>query len=289
MSKMPPLETNDDGLPMREKGGKWTYNKLYFLNAYFGRFIVSMRNRQWKAINYIDLFAGPGKNKLPDGRIILGSPLLALSQKRSFDHYYFSDIDPSNISVLKQRCAQYSMPGRISSFPDDANRIVDRVVYEIKQTQGVYTKGDWPCLNLAFLDPEGMELHWETVAKLASLRTDMIIYYPQMGITRDAPAQIQENNPTSIDEFFGDTTWREIYQRHQNGEESFLHRALLDLYKQKFSGFGYKVEEPISEPVFKNKRDAPLYRLLFVSKHELGNKFWADVIENLPDGQMRLI
>lgn len=269
-------------------GGEWTYDKLYFVNAYFGRFIVSMRKKNWRAIHYIDLFAGPGKNSLP-GRVIMGSPLLALSQKQPFDHYFFVDNVPANIDTLKQRCSQFPEKNNISFFPGNANHVVNQIVAEIEKIDGVFIQGSWISLNLAFLDPEGLELHWDTVAKLASLRTDLIIYYPQMGITREAPQQVQSQPPTSIDTFFGNTTWRDIYHRHQRGDEAYLHRALLDHYKQQLAAFGYKIEDPLPEPLFKNTKDAPLYRLLFVSKHPLGNKFWTDVTNNLPNGQLRLM
>lgn len=286
--QLPSLDSFDDKLPFRPTG-LWTYNKLYYLNAYIDRFIVSMRDKNWRAIHYIDLFAGPGKNRLPDGRIILGSPLLALSQKRPFDRYFFSDIQPANVDILKKRCAEYANKYlKISFQVGDANEVVDQVVDIISQIdKPVIDK--WSSLNLAFLDPEGLELQWETVEKLACRRTDMIIYYPQMGITREAPQEIEQSSPSRIDLFFGDTRWRQIYQQHRKGKESFLHRTLLDYYKSKLGTFGYQVDDPLPEPLFTNSKDAPLYRLLFVCKNPLGNKFWADITKNLPNGQMRLM
>ncbi len=289
MSKLPSLETNDDGLPMREGGGEWTYGKLYYLNAYFGRFIVSMRRKKWRTINYIDLFAGPGKNRLLDGRVIISSPLLALSQKQHFDRYFFADINPVYIDALDQRCSNSPEYSKISFYTGDANQLVDQIIKEVHEIDATYIQETWTSLNLAFLDPEGLELHWNTIKKLASLRTDLIIYYPQMGITRNAPKEINHQPTTSIDEFFGDTTWRDIYHQYQRREEAFLHRALLDHYKEKLVQLGYDAEDPLPEPLFKNIREAPLYRLLFASKHPLGNKFWNDVTKNLPDGQMRLM
>lgn len=287
-NQLPPLETNDDQLPLRPCKGLWTYDKLYYLNAYIDRFIVSMRHKNWRAIHYIDLFAGPGKNSLPDGRIIAGSPLLALSQKHPFDRYFFSDLAPENINALKQRCALHAQSQKITFQVGDANEVVKQVIQDIHQIDRPRTD-QWPSLNLAFLDPEGLELRWETVEKIAERRTDMIIYYSQMGITRDALQEIQQQPPSKIDLFFGDTGWRKIYQQHQRGEEAFLHRALLDYYKNKLGAFGYKVEDPLSEPIFTNSKNAPLYRLLFVCKSPLGNKFWADVTRNLPSGQLRLM
>lgn len=71
------ISDNKEGLSVRE-AGDWTYEKLYFLSEYLNRFIISMRKNKWRSINYIDLYSGPGKNCLRDGKIILGSPLIAL-------------------------------------------------------------------------------------------------------------------------------------------------------------------------------------------------------------------
>lgn len=278
----PSLETVDDGLPMRV-GGAWAYAKLHFLNEYLYRFIVSMRRKNWRAIHYIDLFAGPGRNRLDGGKVIHGSPILALSQPYPFDCYFFGDYDSDLISILKQRCQTFTdRTDKIKYLVGDANEKVDTVCQHIQEINKAYIPQVGPSLNLAFLDPEGFELHWETVAKLAAYRTDMIIYYPQMGITRDAKVA-----PTAIDSFFGDKHWREIYTQHKKGEIQYLHRALLDYYKQKLQKFGY-VEDPLSEPLFTNSKQAPMYRLLFVSKHALGNQFWEDVNKRLPNGQMRM-
>ncbi len=287
MSTISSLETVDDGLPLRDSG-EWAFDKLFYVNAYLARFIVSMRGKNWRAINYIDLFSGPGKNKLRDGRIICGSPLLALQQKQRFDEYFFVDQSIENINALQARCPDH-MRDDVMFIKGDANQVVNTIVTKIKTNDNMFRRGIGCCLNLAFLDPEGLELHWDTVAMLATCRTDMIIYYPQMGITREARHQNSLSSITSIDRFFGDSHWREIYQRCQKGDEQFMHRTLLDHYKKKLAGFGYEVEDPLPEPLIKNSKEAPLYRLLFVSKHKLGNRFWADITKRLPNGQLRLI
>ena len=276
---------NKEGLLLRETGD-WTPGKLYFLAMYISRFVVSMKSKEWRSVNYIDLFSGPGKNRLPDNKIILGSPLIALSQRVLFDRYYFADIESNNINALKQRCANYSTSTNINYCVGDANVSVNHVVDEIKALNTKYVKGKWSSLNLAFLDPEGLELHWSTVERLAELRTDLIIYYSQMGITRNASEGVTMPPATSIDRFFGDTNWRQIYQENQVGNK--FHRALLDYYKSKLEGFGYQIKDPLDEPLFRNSKETPLYRLLFVSKDPLGNRFWNDVTKKYITGQMRL-
>lgn len=282
------FSNNDEGLLVRDTG-EWTLGKIYFLARYIARFVVSMKGskQKWRSVNYIDLFAGPGKNRLPDKKIILGSPLIALSQKSIFDRYYFSDSDSNSVNALKQRCVKYSDAAAIKFSLGDANNCVDSVVDDIKGQNTNFIKDKWPSLNLAFLDPEGLELHWRTVARLAELRTDLIIYYSQMGITRNAPIEINLPSNTSIDLFFGDTNWRKIY-RDNPPDGIGLHRALLDYYKSKLGSFGYIVEDPLDEPSFKNSKEATMYRLLFVSKHPLGNAFWQDVTKRYASGQERL-
>jgi len=167
------ISDNKEGLPVRE-AGDWTNEKLYFLSEYLNRFIISMRKSKWRSINYIDLYSGPGKNCLRDGKIILGSPLIALNQNTLFDRYYFSDLDSKNVDVLRQRCANSTNIGNVIFRIGDANKIVDVIAKDLYSQDQIFIKDKWSTLNLAFLDPAGLELHWTTVERLANLRTDLI-------------------------------------------------------------------------------------------------------------------
>lgn len=290
MSKRPNFDlicNNDEGLPVRQ-AHKWSLEKLNILQRYGYMFITSLWNKGRSSINYIDLFSGPGKNYLKDKKkYCLGSPLIALSFTKKFDHYYFSDIKPKNIAALKQRCTNFQNYGDIIFKTGDANIIVDKIIEELKKFDLGITDKRKSSINLAFLDPEGLELNWSTVEKLAGLRTDMIIYYPQMAISRNAKNQMGKPPFTSIDLFFGDTHWRTIYKKYSQGGIS-LHRPLLDHYKEKLEGFGYQVKDITPEPVFTNTRGGKLYRLFFVSKHQLGNQFWNIATSKSRDGQERL-
>jgi len=152
-----------------------------------------------------------------------------------------------------------------------------------------YIPDVWPSLNLALLDPEGLELKWNTVEALASVkRMDLIIHYPEMGITRDAKNQMLQEPPTSLDELFGGLEWRKIYQQYQARETQFLHRELINLYKQKLSDLGYEKVEG-DEPLMRNTKQGKLYRLIFASKHSFGQKLWHQIIKKDFSGQKRLL
>jgi len=282
------FEESDDGL-MTHEVGEHTEQKIHYLRHYMARFVVSMRKKQWRSVNYIDPFCASGKGETSKGKIILGSPLQALSQGSSFDQYFFSDSDSSRVNALKERCKPHPDFSKIKFDIQDANIKIKQIAKEIASTDKRWLPGQWQSLSLAFLDPYGLELHWESVETLARLRTDMIIYYSQMGITRQAPKEINEPSPTHIDLFFGSTQWRAIYKKYQMRDELTLHRGLLDFYKANLAKFDYKVSDPVPEPLITNSNSAPLYRLLFVSKHDLGNRFWTDVNEIRLDGQMSLL
>ncbi len=286
------LQPEADGLLMHQSKS-WSTIKLDYLTRYLERFIVAMRVKKWRAIHYIDLFAGPGKNRINESdEIVLGSPLIALTHKRPFDRYFFSDIEADNIAALDQRCAASQQHKKVICSVGDANEQVNTIKARIDQIDRKYISGgnSWSSLNIAFLDPFGLELKWSTVETLAQVKfMDLIIYYSQMGITREASKEICKPTPTIIDEFFGSTEWRTIYREYQKRDEMFYHRKLLDLYKGKLEEFGYVIREVVTdEPLIRSaKRRAPLYRLLFASKHKLGNKFWNDVTRKDATGQMK--
>jgi three-Cys-motif partner protein len=150
-------------------------------------------------------------------------------------------------------------------------------------------------LNLAFLDPFGLELEWSTVAKLGSLpRCDLLIHYSQQGFSRYIKKAFQTENETKVDSFFGSNEWRDIYAKWcQEPRKRGLTRDLIDFYKKRLKTLGYQeVKQPdemLTEPLIRNKeRNSPLYRLIFASKHPLGEKFWKAIIGHDLYGQKQM-
>lgn len=168
---------------------------------------------------------------------------------------------------------------------------VEEVVNEIKYIDRSRSKELWTSLNLAFLDPDGLELDWKTVETLASVtKMDLIIFYSQSGLTRNFENCINSDSETVIDNFFGNRNWRKIYKASLLGE-SGVHRKLIDLYKSQLTSLGYadiKDIEDGAEPLMKNSKDAPLYRLIFASKHPRGHDFWSKVVKRDVFGQGKL-
>jgi three-Cys-motif partner protein len=278
MSMNPYLDPRPDGLLMRESG-QWTAEKLDYVRRYLGIFETSMRGK-WEVRQYIDLFAGPGKVcDRASGEVFLGSPLLALTAEFPFTHYYFVDKDEECMDALRQRYNASPHSDRVWSRDGDCNELVHSIVEKVRQH-------DDSSLGVAFLDPSGVgDLKWLTVEKLATVkRMDLILLYPEGPLNRAIPSCIAARSPTAVDDFFGGERWREIYGMHGHG--GIPRRELTDLYRDNLRALGYL--ESAVEPLITNiARNAPMYRLLFASKHPLGPHFWDKITQRNVYGQLR--
>ncbi|MCP4141992.1 MAG: three-Cys-motif partner protein TcmP [Chloroflexi bacterium] len=283
------LLPEDDGLPTREFG-KWTIQKVEYLKKYISQSATSMRGKPWRQRSYIDMFSGTGKFELKGTNDIhLGSPLLALTTQHPFTHYYFVDYIEKNIDILRERSS--SLPLQKKFYVGDANEKVKEIVRELQIADKKFISGKWPSFNLVFLDPDGLELEWRTVEALAQIKImDMVIHYSQSGLTRNLDRCYASTDETIIDKFFGDEGWRQIYKTWQyKSSKKGLHRELMDYYQDKLKALGY-VDIDSPEPLMKTAQtNAPLYRLVFASKHKLGHKFWKQGTQVDINGQRRLL
>ena len=285
------LLPENDGLPARIFG-KWTAIKIDYLQRYIDLFETSMRGKPWCARCYLDLYSGAGKYQIEgQSSVHLGSALVGITTKHPFTNYFFTDKSQENVDMLMKRCESV-INIKKKFYVGDANIRVKEIVEEIKSLERNRSRDQWTSLNLAFLDPDGLELEWTTIESLASVnKMDLIIYYSQSGLTRNFENCINLDTETDIDRFFGDNEWRNIYRASQHGKSLGLHRKLIDYYKHKLSTLGYadiKDIEDGAEPLMKNSKEAPLYRLIFASKHARGHDFWNKVIKKDAFGQGKL-
>ncbi len=212
---------------------------------------------------------------------MLGSPLLALTTRFPFDNLFLVEMGIDEFNALETRVHASERDSRAVLYNEDCNVAVDTVVARIGQIDKEFIDGIWPCLNLAFLDPEGLEVEWQTVKKLASLqRMDLIINFSTSGITRNARLAVDNEDFTTVDCFFGTRDWRSVYERARGGGSALVRRALIDFYLSRLHDMGY-VETKRQEKEFKNQRNVQIYTMIFASKSDLGIKFWNGAVEEV--------
>lgn len=275
------LRNETDGLPTRDSQD-YAKDKLTILKGYMARFTTAMKDKQWRALNYIDLQAGPGKNEFsPSGDILLGSPLLALTARFPYDNLFFVEMRNDNFSALERRVESSERRDSAKLYQDDCNVAVDDIVKHIQLADAEYLPNKWPSLNLAFLDPEGLEVDWHTVEKLAGLkRMDLMINFSTSGITRFAGIAAGKEEDTSMDRFFGTRDWRLLYTQVRGHGSSVMRRELIDYYLSRLTSMGY-VQTERQEKEFRNQNNVQVYTLIFASKNDLGIKFWNGAVQEV--------
>jgi three-Cys-motif partner protein len=229
-----------------------------------------MHQQRWSERFYIDLQAGPGKNRV-GSTVLLGSPLIALTSPHPATQFRFNELDPVNRNALETRVTASPLRDRVVIYQGNVNQVVQEVCQEITDKDRRKPRDKWSTFNITFLDPEGLELHWSTVEALASMKKmDLIINFSTGGIVRS----IGRGNDDAVDKFFGTSTWRNVdvddpVQRRRN---------LIDFYRQRLEKFGYHIEiDPNlggDDIAVNNSKNAQVYSLIFASKHELGDKLW---------------
>lgn len=264
------IYSTDDGLYTPEIGS-WGLQKYNLVGIYDELFSTGMK-RRWDKRLYIDLFAGAGKARLKDsGKVVHASPLLALSVPDPFDRYIFCESDPKGMEALQERVRKLFPDGDVHFVFGDCNERIDEIVAKIPK----YSKTS-KVLSFCFVDPFSLNIHFETIKKLAGFIMDFLILLMLMDPMRNQD-RYMDTNSDRIDRFLGLSDWRERWQRAQSTNVSFR-SFLAKEFAQQMISLGYRKESLTTMvEVRSDDKNLPLYYLTFFSKHELGYKFWEEV------------
>lgn len=267
MFKLPPPE--NDGLYITEVG-EWSRDKHHFLLRYVDAFTTSMKEKEWSGLHYVDLFAGAGIERLQvSGRLEWGSPLIAAQAPFAFTNLHLCDNDEQKYHALRMRMSRFRADAQI--LHGDANEMVHEVVKAIPEK----------ALSLAFLDPYGLHLHYETLKILACKRMDLVIFFPDhLDALRNCQYVYKDNPNSNLDLVLGHgSNWRSQLEKYPNDRWA---QILRDVYVERLKLLGYKEFE--YERICIKQRQ-PLYQLIFCTKHHKGAKIWRGVARKKPDGQ----
>lgn len=270
-----------DGLRAREAGA-WTKEKLTYLRKYAEGFMKAMARKRgeglWNKLVYIDPLCGSGKC-IAESHEFDGSPLIALGIRPAFDHLYLSDRSSHNISALKKRIPEADVP-RTSCKVGDCNTSVDEIVKKFPERS----------LGLAFIDPEGFEVDFAVLEALANRPIDTLYFFPSMiGIRRNLRQSVLQEGGR-LDAVLG-SEWRNVPAAKlasgkplTENEMSNLDTSLIHYLRRQVKALGL-VHQDDNPPVFRNAQNAPMYHLLFFSRHNAGLRIWNGIKRIAPSGQ----
>lgn len=273
----------DDGLGAFVSKGMWTAHKLYFVCEYLDHTTRAMKARRGfpGGICYIDLFCGSGVTRVQQdngtSKRYPGSSLIAGSVPNAFDRLVLVDRDAESVAAAKTRILRRGFRGEIITFQEDCNECIDRIVKEIPER----------ALNIAFIDPCSLDIHFDTIQTLASRRAiDLIILFcDRFDLGRNVhayyfPADVE----SKLDKFLGTADWRSRYQAADDHTGQKIRTLFAEIYLERLQAIGYEHSSswPLPGPL------GPAFRLVFASKNELGLKFCEIALKEDLEGNRNL-
>ena len=276
-----------DGLPARP-GGPWTVEKLDYVERYAHAFMRAMAPKRkqgmWDQLVYIDLLAGPGKG-IEQGRRTEfdGSPLRALRVRPGFDRLFLGDARKRNVATLRRRISADDLD-RVELEAGDCNERARDVVRKLSPKT----------LGLAFVDPEGFEVTFSMLRTLSTRPIDILLLFPSaIGIGRNLRKFVEQKD-SPMDALWGGREWRQLTPaklaagaRLSPEETETLDRPWLLSFRAKMVQIGYRFQDE-ADPCFRNEKNAPMYHLLFFSRHPAGLTIWRNIKRLEPTGQRSL-
>jgi len=239
---------------------KYLYAYSMVLSKYFRRF--------W----YLETCSGPGVCSIRgSGRIVLGTPMLAMTNEPRFTGYRFIEISRKSYKALRDRRGRYCPEVDFESVRCDCNSCIGEVLKALPPRDPVFI----------VMDPQGLELKWNDVVVPAASaeHSELLINFPYyMGIRRCLSPNQNEATSRSVTEYFGSDAWMEwrdrCFEKEISQEE--LRDALLKMYVDGLVGLGLPHVQV--SPLVTGDKNQPLYHLIFASRKDVGKRIIADIM-----------
>jgi three-Cys-motif partner protein len=263
------LYGEDDGLLIPDVG-PWTEDKFDLIRNYCQIFSSSMKNK-WTRV-YIDLYAGSGLCRIKGrDRVLLGSPLIALSVDAPFNRYIFCESNPERFSALKTRVEK-------NYGKHDTRLIAGKFEEHIDEICSLIPDKS---LALCFVDPFGCDFDMndlKRISKCASGVDFLCLLALQMDAKRNVPHYLLPDS--KIDRMIGNTTWRIRWNNRLDIHEDFS-KFLATEFSQSMSEVGY-LETPLHQmKEFKtHDKNVPLYYIAMFSKHQKAFDLWKGALSS---------
>ncbi len=186
-------------------GHAWSVVKLLILGGWSYVYTTIISNYWKHGYWYIDLLSGPGTSIVKERRdVVIGSPFVPhFFAKREYTKYIF--IEKKNIyyEALSKR-AKVILNDKAVVYHGDSNKI-SPIVAQMAFKNKIHF--------LAFIDNEGLDIKWSTIASLLKTRCDILINFPTSEIKRVKGAALKDDkvgrrNAEALTKFYGGEEWK---------------------------------------------------------------------------------
>ncbi len=217
-----------------------------------------MHKQGWPNRVYIEFFSGPGRCYVRETHgEEPGSPLRVIEE--DFTRFIFIDIDTKAARALEKRLSDHPKADKIEIWNGDCAEAINQIVFSRDS------------LTFAFVDPTGIsQLPFSLIAKLKQkTRGDLLINVAHgMGIKMNIHQYTPDaDEDCALTQFLGNDSWK----KNVGKPVAEFFREFLNSYRESLASIGLIHSR---NHVVVNNSKTPLYLLLFVSAHPLGQKFW---------------
>lgn len=270
------IVTADDGMDANVVG-PWAEEKHVRVRKYVGissgaRSKFTKNSRHPYPACFIDLYCATGRAMIRGtDRFIDGSSIAAwresCAKKSPFSNIVIGDANLDRLETCKSRLEALgakvtALHGPASETAKEAARIVERSGYHV-----------------ALLDPYNLSaMPFSVISDLAALKNiDMIVRFDSGDLERNLGNNIV-GNQNSLDAFC--PGWRQAINPGRNQAQK---QEVFELWLERIRALSMIPSHRI--PDVKNNNNRSIYWLVFLSRHELADKFWGDVsnIDNQGD------
>lgn len=283
---------------MNQFGGNWTENKIEILTEYAKAYLVIMNSfavrYDWKLL-YFDGFAGSGfikKVNNENHKIIVGASkrILEIEDPRSFDLYYFVEKEEGKATLLSENTKDIFPQKKVHIVNTDCNEKILSMSVFLKSPKGKKYKA------LAYIDPCGMQLSWNSLVALQELSVDAWILIPTgMGVNRllkkdgkisDAWINKLElflgmKKEEILNYFYKESTVYTLFgdEVKVTKEQEAIEKSAV-LYRDRLKELFKYVSNPY---VLKNKTNSTMFHFLMVSNNKSAVNVANDIVKKYND------
>ena len=277
---------------MKNFGGQWTFDKIEIFIKYVKAYLEIMKvHPYWKLI-YFDGFAGSGEiihSENDEVTLLEGMAkrILQIDDPKSFDIYYFVDKSEENTKELNNIIEKGINHKNKSIYvvTDDCNiKLIDLAKFLQKPENKKHKV-------LAFIDPYGMQVKWNSIKALKGLPIDMWILVPTgIGVNRllKKDCQISDEWLLKLKSFLGLTEDEILSYFYSEVSENTLFGQEVKICKEdqaiEKAGILYKnqllsIFKYVSNPyLMRNKTGSILFHFFMASNNATAQKIANDII-----------
>lgn len=266
-----------------DRGGAWTRDKVALLAYYLPRFAKLCTDKAggWY---YLDGFAGKGANRIRGWGLSKGTALVGVLTEPFAKAALLIEKNEPDYLILAERTAPYR--DRVVVSHGDANLLISEEINQFR---------DRNLPALCVLDPEGLELDWQTIETCATRRRvgtpyELLVYFSTPSAARSAGVREPEmaaHNERRLKRLFGNEHWREIADRQRSGSlrPGDAGKRYLELYQRQIQELGYTTV--LSRAAIRQDGNL-VYHLVFASANQAGENIMRYAMGRAFGGQMPL-